>query len=730
MEDDKSPLHAPRPRTKRKGVSPVRCCIGIVVVFGALICVAIGVTCFVLARNAIRDMRDPHKGLFVSNATIHTPDMVRPLIEQDDSFDVVLGIWVREPNAKVDVSTAAEFLEEINSQDNSTTSERPKKAVGFPLEKRNDRIIYEETVFKNIKMNGKTHDKVVEFNLPTDILQDSLLFSSDVRATITVIPHVADLEAMSNYSDWRPSKVKPLQRLSEDFEHKYDQSHSSSNTLKWGALKHIGISSSLVELVSETQCLDMAKKVDWVLPDVEDEWEYFVPNKARANQAVALAMTSKPYLYTRSHVYMIQESRPIPKADFDKRHDQLRRNSCGRNYLPPEISRFNCHRSYGLHGNWETVFTIGPDGSAQDLRYGPFLGVVGQSAGPKHVQNLLPKRAVCVNSSAPVDIPRLPEFVPVKYEVRFSTMSPARLRLLEDFVPAAHINFTATQKEMADAHDVWEQSNGVWGNGMTGARPYTRLVLGTLSDVILPPFILTLGLLYWATRQTAAGISITGATFAILSWVVEVGQVISEMWKYEEIGLLAFQAVGLLWSLFQIWIIARLILPYEMSLGGGLKGAVRRKEPSHRERASRRIDTGPWFLWLGILLAIWGITYYSFIGRFHLVAAAFAHEPPKKPWKTAAGALVDALWSVAIQVQLVHNQKAKTFAGTYHLVAWLSLVQSIGGLLYHLPIIVGRYEVGQGLGLDKVIRLVSELVMVWQGTKFSRVEQNVPEEEE
>ena len=85
---------------------------------------------------------------------------------------------------------------------------------------------------------------------------------------------------------------------------------------------------------------------------------------------------------------------------------------------------------------------------------------------------------------------------------------------------------------------------------------------------------------------------------------------------------------------------------------------------------------------------------------------------------------------MSITLQLVHNHKSQSFAGTYHLVAGLALAQTIGRMMYHVPAVVGRYEVGQGLGLDMVVRLGLELTRVWQGYKWSRVEQVVQEDDE
>ena len=127
---------------------------------------------------------------------------------------------------------------------------------------------------------------------------------------------------------------------------------------------------------------------------------------------------------------------------------------------------------------------------------------------------------------------------------------------------------------------------------------------------------------------------------------------------------------------------------------------------------------------------LWLVQYLSATDRLHIIRSVLPPVPPTKYHEVITGSLVDALYAMRIALQLVHNHKSQSFAGTYHLVAGLSLAQTIGQMMYHVPAVVGRYEVGQGLGLDMVVRLGLELARVWQGYKWSRVEQVVQEDDE
>ena len=121
-----------------------------------------------------------------------------------------------------------------------------------------------------------------------------------------------------------------------------------------------------------------------------------------------------------------------------------------------------------------------------------------------------------------------------------------------------------------------------------------------LSDFIFPLSNIILTFLYWATRQTTAGISLPAVWCLALSLFVDIGRLAKD--AYDDADnhfLIAFQAMVACWVVAQLYFLLRLIFPYDIAWTGRTI-SVERKEWSHRERASKRIDTGPWPLWIGV----------------------------------------------------------------------------------------------------------------------------------
>ena len=150
----------------------MRCCIGIVIFLGVLVSLAIAAAIFMFARSVIGALRDPHKVVFAPSNPSNLTGTVRPLIGKDDTFDLVLGIWVREPLEKLEGLLDIDKELELVEGDESWTPSTARKQVSLDerLDIRNDRNIYEETIFRNVRMDRKVLDTTAHFDLPTDIL--------------------------------------------------------------------------------------------------------------------------------------------------------------------------------------------------------------------------------------------------------------------------------------------------------------------------------------------------------------------------------------------------------------------------------------------------------------------------------------------------------------------------------------------------------------------------------
>ena len=205
-------------------------------------------------------------------------------------------------------------------------------------------------------------------------------------------------------------------------------------------------------------------------------------------------------------------------------------------------------------------------------------------------------RPFCNESSYPAKWNRNLSEIDVTFNLRFSTLSHARSTFLENanLGPAAGKTDRATVK----AHDGWQMSSGLFGDHGTGTRPYTRLALSFFADGVVLLSIVILRLLYWYTRTTTAGLSISGTVLQGISGIVD-----NAGWLYYTmivpgwgVGTLILNIIILFWDLLPVVFMLQLISPYGME--DRWKG-VKRRVWTHRERASRRLgEAKPLLPWI------------------------------------------------------------------------------------------------------------------------------------
>jgi len=200
-------------------------------------------------------------------------------------------------------------------------------------------------------------------------------------------------------------------------------------------------------------------------------------------------------LTIRSHLFLINETRLLDRKAFDKKHKHLLDTSCGRPMKHVAPSWMMCNRDYAMNGNWETRMALLPEreGGRKELAYGPYVGRLKHSAGPKvraasqppraffgirehaHLQDVVKipvSREVCDGKepdrkqSLCMNLDRLltmlgsldPKTLHVKHHIKFSTLTPARLNVLETFATSERVSHNATEASIIHSHDSWRQT--------------------------------------------------------------------------------------------------------------------------------------------------------------------------------------------------------------------------------------------------------------------------------
>ncbi|WVW80480.1 hypothetical protein I302_102462 [Kwoniella bestiolae CBS 10118] len=769
MDIDKSAV--PPPPRRKRSVKRCLCISCILLAIGVGIFIA--VTLISAARTTIEWTRNPHKALLY-NGTI-TPDLisaqvVKPLIDSQTKFDILFTVYARIPNEEVeDEKQRKEYADEGDWKAEEYTGNElaiAAKTGKSPVEIRYlpaERVIYQDVVFEELTLDDKDVEKMIKFELPLKRFYDDQIYPQDVRGAIALLPHrPSKLDRLDNFTSWKPEEGQYPVRINE----KYIQSSNlypkdEDHTIQWQALEQLTYAFPLIEFHNHGDpCNSTETKVDYeefeddLYASIRDEEEHVEKkdetsetgsqiSKGPANTKHEKKPKSwmHPHIVARSHVYMIKETRFFDRKAYDKAHKELRKIACGKASSGNHISRFFCSRTYPANGHWENRFVLNPEGSDarkknKELAYGPYLDAIYHAAGPKDVHALPVTRHNC--STSPTLTPD-PETLPINFTLRFSSLTPARVSLLNNFVRYHRVAHNASDFERASSHNDWEQASGVFGAKKEGTHPIRRLIITTLRTFLAFP-ILILNLIYWYTRSTTVGINHPATYISsgglLLTALVGIAQGFKDVDGWSDGVLLVLLTVfEIVPAILQL----KATLPIELVWDGWWKFSVRRWRWSHNERNSMRRGTGvDQRIWVGVFILLFLILYIPLKYSLALIHPSIL-PPPPIPSTTPSiirdihesqifTSLSRTLEIFSLILQVAHNHHNLTFAGNYKITTYMILGYTISELVYLFPSIIGEYHMRMGLAYITVIEVGIEAVLVWQAWKLPKVDQKVEEE--
>ncbi|WWC60638.1 uncharacterized protein I303_103212 [Kwoniella dejecticola CBS 10117] len=771
MDIDKS-LAPPPPRPKRT----IKQCLCVSCI---LIAAAIGVviTFFVVkfTRSTIESVRDPHKAL-VYNGTI-TPDLtsstvVRPLIDGETRFDVLFTVYARIPNDDVsEDKQRQEYSDERNYSPEEYTGREislSSKTGRSPVEIRympSEKIVYQGVVMEDLTLDHRDVETKVNFNLPLKRFYDHYLYAPDVRGAIALIPRPpSKLDRLEDYTHWKPEDVEFPFRINPEYiaSSSLGGTYQDEDTKRWAALEHISHAFPLIEFhTHDDPCKNSTNNEqdntneeveDDLYASIQDDEEKSKHNVTGSDPVAvpvqedsqksgnvtgrAIAPGSQPYLISRAHVYIINETRLFERKAYDKAHKDLRKNACGKGFSGGLASRFLCSRTYESNGHWDNRFVLRPQEGkkSKELAYSPYLGHLTHAAGPKDVRPLPVTRNNCSDSTKPD-----PESIPVNFTLRFSSLTPARVNLLNNFVGSHRSAHNATEWELAHKHNEWEQANGVFGSRTPGTHPKTRLFLTTIKTLLAFPVII-LELIYWYTRQTTTGINHYGVYTQATGILAAAAIGLYSAWEQDDNESWGDTLLLILFVLFEITpaiLQLRTVLPFEVQRNGWWRFTVSRWRWSHSERNSMRRGTGvDYRIWVGVFLALSTVIYIPTRYKLTLVNPSIIptfsdHNPkPSLMEKPIISSMIHSIDLLAMIIQLAHNERSKTFAGHYALTTYFMFAFRWLELVYYLPFVVGKYDVHMGIAYITVIEIVIEGVMIRQAWSHPKIDQKAEEMQE
>ncbi|KAK8850553.1 hypothetical protein IAR55_004471 [Kwoniella newhampshirensis] len=711
--------------------------------------------------NFTKSVRDPHRSL-IYNGTLTSVkpgggQVVGPLIDMNTEFDVVFTVWRRVPNNETEYADEYlraghdDGLDEIDAY-NATelavagmTQLAPVEIRRFPQQE----LLWSGVVFKDVTMRDKHLDAEIQFKLPLSRFYDERLYSADVRGAMAMVPKKGSkLDRMESHSDWRPERVKLVPKMDESLK----ETVARFDDNQWDAIEHMAVSWSLIEFHNRPNPCDKINSTTTLADsEVQIKEEKLASEESidfgfeTEEQVTSEEMTGKktkkigdinkelhPHIITRSHLYIMNETRLFDRKAFDKQHKTLRDKACGGNFKGDMVSRYLCHRSYDANGHWENRFLLREEGggAGKELAYGPYMASLNNAAGPRDVHPLPVTRfANCTLNTTD------PEYIDVVYNLRLSALSPGRVHLLDTYLSGMRAPHNATEADKADLHNNWEVQSGLFGDKAEGSHPWRRFIISGIRDIVLGIPVNLLTLLYWYTRTTTVGINHNATILAASATVAD--NIRETIVGFHTVSEWAFRLLAII---FTVWDLApavlqlRLVFPFDIKwTGWGMR--VTRWQWSHRERASQRKGTqvAP-RVWLLCFAALFSILYFPARGEIWLVNPHVAPNPPKVEHRIFDSILlrsvIDALGLQGLIMQLEHNRQAGTFAGSYALTAHLTVAQRVLQLLYYSSTVIGKFDVREGIRFATALSIGLESWRAWQAWTVPRVEQDVTDEAE
>lgn len=202
----------PGPPRRRKTKLGCKCALYAVLL---LLSLGFGWIAYRALDDRLKSYRDPYSFLYQDLKEAYRPqDVVRPLVDSNQTFDVVATVWLRSP--KKDAPNNEYEVDWYHNDLHWMKSRRDLK-----LE---ETAIFSDTVFKGLRLQDKSKKTSVDFQVPTQILwvlnsylylrcPHSDWFSSkqrdlnnyDLRASFVLIPSApSPLDHASSFSTWIP----------------------------------------------------------------------------------------------------------------------------------------------------------------------------------------------------------------------------------------------------------------------------------------------------------------------------------------------------------------------------------------------------------------------------------------------------------------------------------------------------------------------------------------------
>ncbi|KAF9484580.1 hypothetical protein BDN70DRAFT_106138 [Pholiota conissans] len=711
----------PGPRPRRSSRLSWKCIalsfVGLGSVFGAFIV-------YNVIRAFMRQDVGVHTRMYQDlKVTYNASQVVRPLVDANQTFDIVATVWLRQDTLTLDEITSVS---------------------GGPI--LSEKAIYSETVFRGVRLEDQDLKTAVDLRVPTEIFKNPEIWTYDLRASFVLIPNSpSPLDYAVNYSSWIPDGINyPPMRA-------YPDGHSPS--LADRIVDSYGAFLPLLSLEAiNSSCPsspDAKPKYSDDLNDETDEiydldtpipppgerlkrksWHYMSTNRKSV-------LAAHPHIITRSQLRVVDVTKLFNRTQYENKHRQLRASACGQSLNEIYDWRF-CWRLMDTHQNTETRIKLRKTDpltgrNTTEWAYAPYLSLSTAAWGPLDIVKVPVNRENCqastsgtndTNSTMDEDA-----FVDVVWNIGFSGNTPNKIKMEDSMGLAAALDSKVeTDEQKKKAQSSLDYIHGLSGHRkMEDAHPRRQMALAGIA-VVLAIVGLVLQIHYWFTRASTVGISVFGTILvAGPNLLVVVIDILREMGTAKSLGV--GSVIGMLLKqvpeFLPLFLMLKAVLRAELYWPSRWIPGCRLARQTHLERASQRLEARiPW-LYPAIAYAALAFiaTYYSDL-RF-LVSE---NKTPKNPtetfekWNTVFhNVVVYPIVNLGNFLQVALNYRARTFAGMYRIAAPFLLIMNLASLGVGIPHVVGNLDGVEGVSIPSIINLMYDIALTWQALWYAPV---------
>ncbi|GHJ86003.1 hypothetical protein NliqN6_2405 [Naganishia liquefaciens] len=690
-------------------------------------------------------MRHPHQAHLYStggSTVIDRASAVSPILQDDARFDIAATIWYSLPR---DVQAEDNDKHEANEEEKTLMRYWGAPLADLrPIPKQE--AILSEIVIRNASFQDKNLYRRVHYRLPLDRFRQQNLTGLDLRATFVLLPLNSDrFNQITNFSDWRPADLQIPENIPTSSP---ALARYGSNSVYNDLLQRWAVSTTLLRFYDTSlQCFptDEAEQVSQNSSDIScSDSVVMQSNQAiDAGTATEPDLKAHPHVLTRSHILVIKETRPYNLSSFADKHLQLRQDSC-KHFATnlPRHYRF-CSKKYADMGEFGLQVDFASADGTTETGYLPFIGALQNPAGPKEIVPLPVNQRIC-GRPANAGIARSREnHLDIAWDIQFSAISAGRANLLTGFAspipepPKAN----ATQRQIAQAQDEWEQQVGLLGHRTEGAHPRTRLLTSalTISPLLLITYLLDC--LYWYSRTTLVGLDVWATACSAAAMLLETfPKQILDQDAHGEVDLGLSSAVQpvlifILWLLFALpaFHMLRAISPFCVTWTSWTTFTLERSRQNHRERTSNRVanQLAPAQKLATIVLVWIGVILISILDvNFYIIAPATMEPVKGKTIRIIVSSLEFSLLTCGILFQMIMNQRCSTFAGRTRSAAVIWAFTSLLWVVRLSPYLIGKRNPTYSFRATESITLILDLCYAYQALTLPVVEQKPWDEEE